>query len=144
MEIEGAGFEAGLEIVRVESGSASNGSESGFSAVFRLGDGSGSNAVCPWKDGSKSAINVNQTCTKHVPNACQVCTKHELSVCQTRTMCQACAKREPSVHQTCPSCHQTCPKSAPSAHQECPKPHMHTNDGQSVYAMCTDSTSITH
>lgn len=76
MEIEGAGFEAGLEIARLESGAPSNGSESGFSAVFQMGDGSGSGAGCPWRDGSKSAPNVHQTHTKCVPNVCQACAKH--------------------------------------------------------------------
>lgn len=67
MEIEGAGFEAGLEIARLESGVPSNGSESGSALAQRQ---LWSSAGCPWRDGSKSATNVNQMCAKCVPNMC--------------------------------------------------------------------------
>lgn len=77
MEIEGAGFEAGLEIARLESGVPSNSSKSGSVLAQRQLWKQRRVPMEGWiQECNKCEPNMCQVCAKCVPNVCQVCTKN--------------------------------------------------------------------
>lgn len=77
MEIEGAGFEAGLEIARLESCTPSNGSESGSSTVFGLGEALAAELGAQ----GRTDLRGQQMCPNRAPNVCQTRAKCVLNVC---------------------------------------------------------------